>query len=839
MPKGVKLNIKQFSTFQERKIICKTHRSILNSRVRGCNRIIKKLETHIDKIKSNIKGKLNNKDFKDIVEVIHKSREKVFKTTKNRQIKKFHHLQQQPRYRNTPVPDVIRKKWVINLSSKPLSDGEQSILQKGPKFAVSSSKVPITEYIAVTKRICDELGENTTGKDCTEIYQKTKEVLQHFKEKKGPTRNITRQEKEAIKTLREDSSRVVLTADKGVALVVMDKNQYVEKCMDLLNDTKTYQPCKDTTKKLHRDVQESLRKLNREHGTSRLHDWSKLYYNRLLPTGNSSPAPRFYGLPKIHKTNCPMRPIVSACGTATYQLAKFLTKILQRYTGITPSFVKDSKSFSDHLRTVKISGEEELVSFDVSALFTSIPVPTALDVINRLFTEHIEDPEAKDKYGCSFRCNTIGLEKDEVMSLLKLVLENCVFTFQDRFYKQLHGAAMGSPCSPVVANIYMEYFENMALGPELPVPIKDWKRYVDDVFSIIPKGNRVILLQYLNSIDPHIKFTIEQPNAEGGIPFLDTFPKPKGEKIAVAVYRKPTHTDRYLDFNSSHPVSAKRAVVRALMDRAENVCSDPEILANEIDHLNKVLHYNNYPQWMIKQRGKMEKQDPLIHPETGNEIQKRFYISVPYFPGLSESFKKIFKYTPVQVCFKGVNTLKSMLMHPKDKVPNDQKKDLVYHWECKADGCKSSYIGETSRALGERVKEHSKSTTSAILKHCKDFHHPLPSINDFSIVDKDPSQVTREAKEAIHIRRLDPSLNRNIGKMSIPHCFDNLLGAKPKHPRVGELSVAPSVEEVAPPTQIPGINLTQFNNIGNFRPNVAMHIPRHSTRACRARNLFN
>ena len=109
------------------------------------------------------------------------------KITKNQQIKKFNHLQQQPRYRNTPVPDIIRKKWVINLSSKPLSDGEQSILQKGPKFAVSSSKVPITEYIAVTKRICDELGENTTGKDCTEIYQKTKEVLQHFKEKKGPT----------------------------------------------------------------------------------------------------------------------------------------------------------------------------------------------------------------------------------------------------------------------------------------------------------------------------------------------------------------------------------------------------------------------------------------------------------------------------------------------------------------------------------------------------------------------------------------------------------------------------------------------------------------------------
>ena len=105
-----------------------------------------------------------------------------------------------------PVPDIIRKKWVINLSSKPISDGEQSLLQKGPKFAVSSSKVPLTEYIAVTKRICDELGAKKTLERTTEIYQKTKEVLQHFKDKKGPTHNITKQEKEVIKTLREDSS---------------------------------------------------------------------------------------------------------------------------------------------------------------------------------------------------------------------------------------------------------------------------------------------------------------------------------------------------------------------------------------------------------------------------------------------------------------------------------------------------------------------------------------------------------------------------------------------------------------------------------------------------------
>ena len=80
---------------------------------------------------------------------------------------------------------------------------------------------------------------------------------------------------------------------------------------------------------------------------------------------------------------------------------------------------------------------------------------------------------------------------------------------------------------------------------------------------------------------------------------MDTLPQPKGEEISVSVYRKLTHPDRYMDFNSSHSILAKRAVVRALMDRAENVCSNPEILAKEVEHLGKVLCYNNYPQCLI------------------------------------------------------------------------------------------------------------------------------------------------------------------------------------------------------------------------------------------------
>ena len=321
----------------------------------------------------------------------------------------------------------------------------------------------------------------------------------------------------------------------------------------------------------------------------------------------------------------------------------------------------------------------------------------------------------------------------------------------------------------------MEYFEKRALGPELPTPftINTWLRNVDDVLTIIKKGSCDALQNYLNSKDANIKFTIEPPNAQGAIPFLDTFPRPSGAnlKIVTSVYRKPTHTDRYLDYNSNHPKSAKRAVVRALTDRAKNICSTPELLAEEMDHLMKILRYNNYPQWMINKQGRNDSRTDtgsLIDPKTGNEVKKSIFISAPYFPGLSESFKQLFKYTPVQVCFKGQNTIKSLLMHPKDKIDPSLKKDVVYQWSCSKTNCKSSYIGETSRSLSERVKEHCKEGNSAIYQHCATTGHPLPTLDHFKVIDQEKSQIAREAKEAIHIRKRDPELNRNVGKMVIP-----------------------------------------------------------------------
>ena len=144
------------------------------------------------------------------------------------------------------------------------------------------------------------------------------------------------------------------------------------------------------------------------------HQWVQLHHNKLLPTGISSPPTRFYGLPKIHKANCPMHPIISACRTSTYNLAKYLTKILKMYKV---------------LQSIELQDNEELVSFDVSALFNSIPVYQALDVINQLIIQHQNDMEFKSNIGKAWYKVADHLNREDIMLLLKVVLNNCVFSF--------------------------------------------------------------------------------------------------------------------------------------------------------------------------------------------------------------------------------------------------------------------------------------------------------------------------------------------------------------------------------------------------------------------------
>ena len=132
----------------------------------------------------------------------------------------------------------------------------------------------------------------------------------------------------------------------------------------------------------------------------------------------------------------------------------------------------------------------------------------------------------------------------------------------------------------------MDQFETLAI-PSSPTLIKWWFRCVDDVHSATRKDQVNKLQEHLTSIDAHIKFTIDLPGKDG-LHFLDTLTKPTPNSTESTVYRKPTHTDRDLHYNSNHPISAKLSVIHSLIHRATQVCFTPEFLATEMDHLHKI-----------------------------------------------------------------------------------------------------------------------------------------------------------------------------------------------------------------------------------------------------------
>jgi hypothetical protein len=171
--------------------------------------------------------------------------------------------------------------------------------------------------------------------------------------------------------LRLNQDIRILPADKGNCTVVLDESKYNDKINTLL-ESGVYEPMpKDPTAKVERKVQQILAKYKTVLPTE---------VKRKLTPYHSKP-PHLYGLPKIHKPDIPLRPIVSSIGSPYYALAGFLHKILSPVAGRSESFVKNSGHFIQLLKPVNLQRQDTLVSFDVVSLFTNVPVDEALQVI--------------------------------------------------------------------------------------------------------------------------------------------------------------------------------------------------------------------------------------------------------------------------------------------------------------------------------------------------------------------------------------------------------------------------------------------------------------------------
>ena len=140
---------------------------------------------------------------------------------------------------------------------------------------------------------------------------------------------------------------------------------------------------------------------------------------------------------------------------------------------------------------------------------------------------------------------------------------------------------------------------------------------------------------------------------------------------------------------------------------------------------------------------------------------------LPYIRGLSESIKNVCNKHGVQVHYKGGNTIKSLLVAPKEKDHITKKSGIIYRFKCNRVDCDDEYIGESSRTYGERFKEHLKAP-SPIYDHYNTRGHTT-TIENFSIVGREDQNLIRAIKEAIYIRVNNPSFNRIVGKYYLPH----------------------------------------------------------------------
>ncbi|XP_072035701.1 uncharacterized protein [Amphiura filiformis] len=350
------------------------------------------------------------------------------------------------------------------------------------------------------------------------------------------------------------------------------------------------------------------------------------------------------------------------------------------------------------MTAVMIDDGDILNSHDVVSLFTNTPIDKSLDVIKARLES---DNTLKDR---------TKLNADDIIQLLSFVLTTTYFSFRGQIYRQIFGAAMGSPVSAIVANLFMEWLEKEAVATApLDCKPKIWRRYVDDVLEIIQNDSTQKLTDHLNSVDPtgNIKFTFEEED-QGKIPFLDTLIVRKEDgSLKLLVYRKKTHTDQYLNFQSQHPLHQKLGVIRTLMDRMDNIVTEEEDRKDEEIKIRTALTECGYPKWSLDRvKQQMKDKKPKAKEKKKDDTPSKGMVVIPYVEGLAERLQRIFKKHNISTAMRPTNTLKSLLVHPKDKKDIKQTSDVVYDIPCK--GCDKSYVGETGRQFGTRLKEHKK-----------------------------------------------------------------------------------------------------------------------------------
>ncbi|BHF84727.1 hypothetical protein SprV_0902787800 [Sparganum proliferum] len=568
---------------------------------------------------------------------------------------------------------------VVNLSKRSLTPAEISLLSKGLKF--NHTDAAPTNFLASLESalLASAIPEDVRA----DIRSCANGLLRQRKRH----RNLTVDEEKGLRSLKTDDSIVIVPADKGGATVIMDKVDYVQKANTVFNDMEAYAPlAEDPTKKQAAVIKKKVNELARL---------------KLINPNDS--------------------------------------KHLKHLADGSQYSITNSQAFLEKIEGLKVSPDESILSFDVVALFSSIPHDLAIEsVAQRL------------------RDNPIELPTHHVLEMLKLCLNNYC-QFDGKYYQQVKGTPMGSPISGLLAELVLQRLEQNVVQCFQP---KTWLRYVDDTFVIVKTCEVERFHQRLNGAFPALQFTREE--AKGGtLPFLDvSIQKLSDGGIATSVHRKSSDAEIILSYQSNHPAAHKRSCVRTLFHRAYRYCSSADLLKKELAYLYRFFRLNGYPMSFVKNCLRRQQQ-PQNVDSNGDRVSRKFY-SLPYMPRISETIARQLNQFGISIAHKPASSLRTTLSRVKDPIPKEQQTNVIYRIPCA--NCSNVYVGHTGRRLGTRINEHKlairrRDPLSLVFAHALECDHRF-NWEGTEVIASANTKQAREFLEAWHSN--NNSINRHV-----------------------------------------------------------------------------
>ena len=526
--------------------------------------------------------------------------------------------------------------------------------------------------------------------------------------------NLSSLERSALTRLRRREDIVIKPADKGSAVVVLSREDYIEKAQGLLNNADHYEklPSDPTSTYAAEIKQFVISMFERRLITKHTKDF-------LIP--HSPKTSRLYLLPKLHKVGIPGRPIVASNGCPTENISRFVDYHLQPLTTRIPSYVRDTTDFLNKLRELPpLPSGSLLVTLDVSSLYTNIPHDEGIKACEEALDTRIDQ----------------SLPTEDLCHLIKLILTRNAFIFNEAFYLQQSGTAMGTRMAPSYANLFMGKFEREFLRTQTALPLV-WWRFIDDVFAIWTHGEQQLqtFLGELNHHHTSIKFTANWSTEE--VSFLDTRVYMKNGRVETDLHTKPTDKHQYLHTKSCHPRHCKTAIPFSQALRLRRICSEQDNLVMRSQELKHYLTKRGYPEQLldteIHRAINTPREDSLLRGDRGRK-EKRIPLVVTYHPSMkflarttkrhqitlrsSERLNAIFNLPPL-IAFRRPKNLKDLLVHA---TLSWRANETVGNFRCSTNRCKTCPILKTtnvfiSKATGERftIKIHATCKTNNIV----------------------------------------------------------------------------------------------------------------------------